>query len=111
MPARLVNLAELQPTDTLRADTISFLETLTPEQILDIKGQIQVWETNKGLLISDGNNRAAVLVSKGRQKIEVDYISRREAETYCPDFLDTVIGRAESLSSKGILSPYDLWQS
>ena len=110
MPAKQVRIEDLQPTDTLRQETVSFLETLTPEQIKGL-GMPQVWETSSGLLISDGNHRAAVLAQQGANSIEVDYNPAKNIPEYLQEFLTEIIKRAKNLTSKSIYSVYDLWQA
>tara|TARA_Y100000310_G_scaffold300403_1_gene336057 strand:- start:1430 stop:1762 length:333 start_codon:yes stop_codon:yes gene_type:complete len=110
MPAKKVRISDLQPTDTLRTETVSFLETLTPETIVSM-GLPQVWDTSEGLLISDGNHRAAVLASKGHKTMDVDYVNEQEVKLYCSSDLSLVLRRARELMKKGIYSPSDLWQA
>ena len=108
MPAKIVKIADLQPTDTLRQPTVSFLETLDPKGMRAL-GLPQVWETPKGLLISDGNQRAAVLAKKGHEHIEVDYNHADNAPAYFLSCLEIVKARAGAMQRQGIHSPYDLW--
>jgi len=108
MPARIINIGDLQPTDTLRIGTISYLETLTPQEIIGL-GMPQVWDTPYGLLISDGNHRVAALAQKGVKTLEADYI-KISVDDIEINGLQEVIARAEQLRALGITNPYDLWQ-
>ena len=111
MPARLIEIAELQPTDTLRQEAVSYLSELSLIEIESRHGMPQVWETEKGLLISDGNQRIATMAKRGEIHAKVDYCNLGKvpaAESY---FLDTITKRAEQLRNQGIYSPGDLWQA
>lgn len=110
MPARLINLEDLQPTDTLRESSQSYLQTLTYEEIEKRHGLPQVWKTDIGLLISDGNQRAADAYKKGLKEIRVDF-QTDDIPDYFLDYLNLVISEAELLRKQGIHSPKDLWQA
>ena len=108
MPPKTISISEFQPTESLRQAAISFLELLQPDDILKI-GPIQIWKTELGNLISDGNQRAAVLTEKGVKEIEVDY--QEEIPEYLDNFRDIVLERAQALQQAGIFTPYDLLQA
>ncbi len=105
MSEREIDLTELQPTDNLRTETLCFLENLTDDEIIAL-GLPQVWNTKLGLLISDGNNRAAVLSKRNYKKIKVDYNEQTEEPIFA---LDLIIKRAKNMTYQGISSVYDLW--
>ena len=112
MPAKQVRIGDLQPTDIIRQGTVSFLETLTPEQILAIKNHpIEVVETPRGLLLTEGNNRAAVLAAKGVATLAVEYKTLRDLGKFFDGFLDEVYRFVDELRARGIYSVSDLWQA
>ena len=108
MSTQLVLLSRLRPTDIINPATVSFLEKLSTEQIKSLVGVPQVWETDEGLLISDRNNRAAVLAKRGLTAIEVDYNHQRDLSEHFTDLLSEVIAKAKNLTNRGIYTPYDL---
>ena len=110
MPARLIDIAELQPTDTLRLEAQSYFESLSLNEIAKRHGLPQVCETSHGLLISDGNQRTASYAKKKIAKIEVDF-QQTSIPDYFLDYLNLVISQAEVLRKQGIYSPLDLWQA
>lgn len=108
MPARIMRIADLQPTDVLRQESLAYLESLTNEEIKN-SGTMQVWETSHGILLSDGNNRTAILAKRGERKVKVDYHnSRGMAED---SFIKVHAELAKKLRQRGIYSPMDLWQA
>jgi len=101
---------ELQPTDKLRQEVISYLQTLSPEEIQKKHGFPQIWLVKGKLLISDGNNRTADLLRRGHLEIRTDYNEIRTLpQGYC-FFIDILTARAKELQSQGIYSVKDLWQ-
>jgi len=107
---REINILDLQPTDTLRAETMSFLESLSEEEICRLEAP-QVWETSEGLLISDGNNRAALFARKNCLRIKVDYCTSEDIvdfRKYYEEEVEFVLERAKQLKKQGICTLYDL---
>jgi hypothetical protein len=107
---KLIKIADLQPTDTLREQNVGFLETLNPMQIANY-GLIWVLGTSIGDLITEGNNRTAVLARKGMEQIRAKYIDFRKVDRGYLAFLDMHLDMAEQLRRQGIYSVYDLWQA
>lgn len=110
MPARLIKISELQPTDLLRESSQLYLQTLSVNQIERMHGIPQVWETPEGLLISDGNQRTANYAKRKINQIKVDY-QKTDIPDYFLDCLNLIISRAELLKRQGIYSPQDLWRA
>ncbi len=110
MPARLIEIAELQPTDTLRPEAVAYFMSLSHEEIRERHGIPQVWETERGIIISDGNNRTGVYARKGIKRLEVDFQKGiKDIPDYFLDYLNGIISQAEVLKMQGIYTPYDLW--
>ena len=107
---RTVKIIDLQPTDQLRTGTLSFLETLSLNEIHEL-GAPQAWETQEGLLISDGNNRVAVLARKGQETVDVDYNNIHEISNEHTYFKNEITQRAKELRERGIYSFDDLWHA
>ncbi|MHA1866257.1 MAG: hypothetical protein ACTSWZ_07110 [Candidatus Heimdallarchaeaceae archaeon] len=111
MPATLIDLANLQPTNHLDPQVTIFFRELTEQEIDDLEqeeglGLPQVWETEAGLIISDGNHRTAIRASRGRTKVLVDYQGK------VPEYLASeeieILRRAKKMRVLGVYSPYDL---
>ncbi len=112
MPARLIEIAELQPTDTLRVEVINYYSALSNDEIKAKHGVPQVWQTNRGMLISDGNNRTGIYAKRGAKLIEVDFQDGINNILDCfSEYLEEIVSRAEDLRKQGIFSPHDLWQA
>lgn len=111
MPARVVSISDLQPTDTLREESVSYLAALSLEEIEARHGIPQVWETSSGLLVSDGNQRLATTAKRGKMQVLVDYCRPGKIPAGESEFIDLIIERAEQLRKKGVYTPLDLWQA
>ncbi|PIN77885.1 hypothetical protein COV15_01160 [Candidatus Woesearchaeota archaeon CG10_big_fil_rev_8_21_14_0_10_34_12] len=108
MKTKLVKLEDLQPTDELRKETVSFLETLGDEEIISKTGFAQAWLINGKLYISDGNNRSGIMAAKGINEITVEY---KEESEDCFGIIKILLFRAKKLRKMGIHNPYDLWDN
>lgn len=99
-----VKISQLQPSDVPRKGTLKFYSSLTLEQLSNLQTKPQVWVTDNGLIISDGNNYIFENVRRGVEEVEVDLNYEQRGygfptEETCRD--------ANSLRSIGINSPYD----
>ncbi len=107
---KLVRIEDLQPTDTLRQPAVSFLETLTPDEIKAVGDHpIEVLETPGGLLLTEGHNRVAVLAKKGEIEVNVRYQTVKDLGTCFSGYLEQVHQIVDELRQQGIFTPYDLW--
>lgn len=111
MPARLIRLEELQPTDALREPSLFYLESLSNKQLIDL-GLPEVWQTPSSLLISDGNHRAAIQAKRGIKEIKVDYkkLSPSLFASFESEF-ESMIERAQNMRKQGVYNPYDFWRA
>ena len=107
MPARIIEIADLQPIDFLRVQSVLYLETL------DIRNLTppQVWHTQEGMLVSDSNNSLALLARSREKQVEVDYNDARSIREGDDLFIDTINELARQMKKKGVYSPSDLWQA
>jgi len=109
MPARLVRIDELQPTDTPRPNSFGVLRDFPIRQLDEIdekEGLPQAWQTEAGLLISDGNQRTAARAAKGLTTVRVDY--QGHVPEYMQDFLDIITESAKRLQNECIYNFKDL---
>jgi hypothetical protein len=111
MPARLVRIADLQPTDTLRVESVRYLETLPITEMWAKHGIPQVWKINQQMIISDGNQRLATLAKRGEVMTHIDYYEPGKVPAAESEFLQIITERAEQLRKRGVYSPLDLWQA
>jgi len=103
---RRLKLKDLQPTDTVRSETVEYLAALTTQEIEELKDNPEVWFFEETLLLLEGNNRSAVLASRGEKEMLVEY--RGEPGQYA-FLLAEDVENARKLIAKGITSPYELW--
>jgi len=108
MPAKVIHIRDLQPSDTLRPDATSFLESLSEEELQRL-GLPQVWNIDGKLIISDGNQRTAIAAKKGKTIIQVDY--QGKVPEYMNNFKEIVLNNVRLLQESGVNNPYDLWQT
>ena len=104
METRTVKISDLQPTDTLKDSTMRYYSSLTQEEFIRLQ-KPQVWSTDQGLIISDGNNYTVFCASRGQEKIEVQYGGHPENFLF---LLDKDLENARILKELGVNSPYDL---
>jgi hypothetical protein len=102
---RKVRLKDLQPTDTVKEETISYLAMLTTEELNALKPMPQVWLFEETMVLSDGNNRSAVLAQRGEQEMLVEYKGHPGEYAF---LLAKDIENAKRLIDNGITSPYQL---
>ena len=105
MSTRLFALDCLQPTDYLRPESMLFLSSLSFEDLRSL-GLPQVWQVGDSYVISDGNNRAAQIVSRGCKETAVDF--QGDLFDSMAGFEEIVLERAERLRGEGVYSVYDL---
>ncbi len=102
---RKVKLKDLQPTDITREKTISYLATLTTEELNRLEPLPQVWFVEETMVLLDGNNRSAVLAQRGEQEMLVEYRGNPGQYAF---LLTEDIENARRLVDRSITSPYEL---
>jgi hypothetical protein len=110
MEIKRVPISELQPSDTPRDSTICYYNSLG-DGLNKLERLPQVWETDEGLLISDGNNYVVFQAYKGVDEIEVEYQSRSSLDQFShifADGVDRLLEDVQILKGLGVTSPYDL---
>ena len=109
MEKRFVELDMLQPTDALREEEIKCLAGLTFRDIQSILPLPQVWDLGDYQILTDGNNRMAVLSRKGVRYAKAQVLDVQTAERYCFP-IEEELKRAERLRAQGVYSLGDLWK-
>ncbi len=107
MTIQQVRLDTLQPTDTARAQQQEYLQTLTPEEIYKKHGYPEVWQINKTLYISEGNNRLLSMTGKTQLAL-VDLKNTNGIPLYFLDNLELVLQRARKMQEHNIYTLPDL---
>ena len=110
MVLRRVHLKKLQPTD-FSEDSLPFLLSLSTNQIRELNKEDfpQVWETEDGDYISDGNTRLAVMALRGVKYAEVDYNSIDDRYNQMVDDWETR-EQGQLMRQQGIKTLYDFWR-
>ena len=99
------NVSDLMPSDLPKDRTIAYYFSLSEEEI---KTHIpQVWLTDDGYVLSDGNNYVVFHCYRGFSEIEVNYCGRCNEEMFGDDINKTVRD-VKILKELGVESPYDL---
>jgi hypothetical protein len=96
----------LQPTDTLRDGTMAFYSSLG-DSFYSLSEIPQVWETSKGLLVSDGNNYVVYSARDGQSEVNVDLKAEGDG-VGLRHYLSELEEDAEVMRSLGVRSPFDL---
>lgn len=107
MTIQQIRLERLQPTDSPRTQQQEYLKTLTPEQIYQKHGYPEVWEMNKTLYISEGNNRLLSMFGKTQLAL-VDLKITKGIPLYFIDNLELILKRARKMQEHGIYTLPDL---
>tara|TARA_Y100000310_G_scaffold252763_1_gene259490 strand:+ start:374 stop:736 length:363 start_codon:yes stop_codon:yes gene_type:complete len=96
----------LQPTDTLRDRTMSFYSSLG-KSFYSLEEIPQVWNTSRGLLVSDGNNYVVYSARDGQLEVNVD-LKGEEEGVGLQHYISELEEDAEVMRSLGVRSPFDL---
>ncbi len=108
MAEKKVLIDTLQPSDVFHIDSLSFLELLSCGSLNYDFGLPEVWSIGGLNVISDGNNRLALLSLRGVEKALVDF---KTLDNACPEFVPEIIQilkDAYELQNRGIYRPIDL---
>jgi hypothetical protein len=97
-------ILDLQPTHIPKRSTLAYYGSLSQEQLQKMP-KPQVWASDLGPIISDGNNYIFYHLRTGSQEIEADYVEIPLQYSY---LLESAILDAEIFRSYGIRSPKDL---
>lgn len=97
-----MNLSDLLVSDTPRKKSQEYFRINGIDAIDDLP---EVWNSNIGNIISDGNNRAYFLAEKGESKIAVNYRGDLPIFAYTHT---NIVDDAQKLKNSGINSAYDL---
>ncbi len=97
-----MSLKDLLVSDTPRKSSQEYFEK---NGISEIERLPEVWKTNIGNVISDGNNRAYFLAKEGESEMLVKY--RGELTPFGYNHT-TIVDDAENLQKMGIRTVYDL---
>ncbi|MEK6891523.1 MAG: hypothetical protein AABX03_05305 [Nanoarchaeota archaeon] len=102
-----VKINQLQPSDVPRKDTLKFYSSLTLEQLGKLDHKPQVWVTNEGLIVSDGNNYIFENARRGLEEVEVDLCGDGSNFGFPTEDTLNDIGYLRNI---GIKSPYDFFR-
>ena len=105
-----VMIADLQPTDSLRLDSMLFFGSLSDSELGGL-GLPQVWTFQDKYVISDGNNRVAEYARRGAESVDVEFGGDLDVHDVFVAYREEVVGLAQEFSNKGIYSVYDLLRS
>ena len=114
MTKKKLPIRDLQPTDLPKDGVMDHYRSLGDE-FYDLKELPQVWKTEEGYLISDGNNQILMSACKGNEEVEVDFNDFNDLNPiYRELFEESIIEMregAEALRDLGVKSVYDLFDS
>tara|TARA_Y100000310_G_C20577130_1_gene761003 strand:- start:502 stop:867 length:366 start_codon:yes stop_codon:yes gene_type:complete len=114
MRTKRLPIRELQPTDLPTDRTMAFYDSLG-EGFYDLDKIPQVWKTNKGYFISDGNNQIFMSAYKGKKDVEVDFNDLDNLDPAYKGFFEEAIEEmqegAQALRELGVANVYDLFDS
>ena len=108
MEERVLNIHELQPSDTLRANSQAFFRDLGLKRVKELKPLPQVWDKNGQLIISDGNNRIGFYAQNGEKEALVEYAVMEDNDPSFGLYNEDIVSKADRLSKQGIRTPFDL---
>ena len=101
-----VKIEELQPSDVPRKKTLKYYSSLSFEELFNLSTKPQVWVTDLGLIVSDGNNYIFESARRGLREIEVEI--NKEMKEYGFPTNETIID-ATALREIGVKSCYDFF--
>lgn len=101
---RIFKISDLQPTHIPKRSTLAYYGSLSPDQLQKMP-KPQVWASDLGPIISDGNNYVFYHYRNGNEEIEVEYV---EVPSEYKFLLDSAVLDAEIFRYHGIVTPKDL---
>ena len=104
MCLRKIYIYDLQPSDLPRRRSLDYFEE-AEEREINRDGLPQVWDTPKGVIISDGNNRVYWKSLQGKSYVLVDF---QRLDPRMSFILEDVLEGAEVMRQRGIHSVADI---